>query len=83
MNPIAVIRKHVFGLPQAEFAACIGRSQPTVSRWESGELKPDISDLASIRELARTQRLDWRDSWFFGEKMPPANDQPKKRAGAA
>lgn len=36
------------GLTQAEFAKKIGKAQPTVSLWESGKAKPNISEAIII-----------------------------------
>lgn len=65
MNPIARIRKAVLNLSQAEFAVAAGVSQPTVSRWERGELSPSLDEMRRIRDLAKTRGVDWDDSWLF------------------
>ena len=36
------------GLTQEEFASAIGMSQATISRFETGERKPDVDDLIAI-----------------------------------
>lgn len=65
MTPIAFIRQNVFGLSQAAFAALADTTQPTVSRWENGELAPDAHQLSLIRDAARERSLSLKDSWFF------------------
>lgn len=64
MNAIRHIRKTIFKATQAEFAALIGVSQATVSRWESG-VSPSLGEMAAIRTAAVSRGIDWRDSWFF------------------
>lgn len=65
MTPIARIRQEVFKVPQAAFADIAGTTQPTVSRWENGELAPGAIEMGRIREAAREQGLQWDDRWFF------------------
>lgn len=65
MTPIAFIRQNVFGLSQAAFAALAETTQPTVSRWENGELAPDTNQCALIRRAAQDRSLAWDDRWFF------------------
>lgn len=36
------------GLTQAEFAEALGMSQASISRFETGERKPDVDDLIAI-----------------------------------
>lgn len=36
------------GLTQAEFAEALGMSQASISRFETGERKPDVDDLIDI-----------------------------------
>lgn len=67
MNQLRTIRRRVFGVTQTEFAAIAGVSQSLVSRWENGDRKPSIDELARIRAEAARRRLKWNDSWFFGE----------------
>lgn len=63
------IRTTVFGLSQRQFAQLVGASQPTVHRWETGELSPNIEHLARIREAAKKQRIPWKDAWFFDRRI--------------
>ena len=65
MNPIKHIRTAILGLTQAEFAGHLNRPQATISRWETGGLRPDIDDMALIRELVKSVGKPWDDSWFF------------------
>lgn len=64
MNSIKHIRKTVFRLNQADFAALAGVTQATVSRWESGGT-PTLSELHAIREAAAERKIRWQDKWFF------------------
>lgn len=65
MNHIRYIRKTVLQLTQAKFGAIAGAPQSVVSRWETGILEPNLSNLSNIREYARGQRIGWNDRWFF------------------
>jgi len=44
------------GFTQQEFAASLGISQATVSRWEAGRVSPDIEMRRRIHDLARKDR---------------------------
>lgn len=48
MSSIRDIRKKVLGLSQTDLARIAGVKQSTVSRWESGELSPSLSDVSKI-----------------------------------
>lgn len=63
------IRRQVLRLTQANMGSLIGVSQATISRWESGELKPSHDHLSAIRAQAHKQRVEWNDEWFF--EAPP------------
>lgn len=65
MLPIARIRKELFGISQAEMARIAGTTQPTISRWEDGELQPDLHELTLIRAEALRRGLAWSDSAIF------------------
>ncbi|CAH1657613.1 Transcriptional regulator with XRE-family HTH domain [Hyphomicrobiales bacterium] len=65
MSPMAHIRKSVFGVSQAHFAAIAGVSQATVSRWERFEWEPNRDELARIREEAMRRGIKWSDALFF------------------
>lgn len=47
MTAIRRLRK-MRGLTQEEFAAALGMSQASISRFETGERKPDVDDLIRI-----------------------------------
>lgn len=49
-NPITKLRDEL-GLKQAAFAKKLGRTQSTISRWESGEQVPDPAALRSLQKL--------------------------------
>lgn len=65
MGPIEHIRREVLGLSQTDLARIAGTTQPTVSRWENGELEPSRVELARIRQAVAEKGLAWSDSWFF------------------
>lgn len=65
MNAVAHIRKNILGVNQAALATIAGVTQATVSRWESGELSPDLSQLSSIRREVLSRGLTWSDAWLF------------------
>lgn len=70
-------------------AAIAGTTQATVSRWECGELKPDIEQLSRIRSEAMSRGIEWDDGWLFrpAEVVPErvVDDAPraKRRRGKA
>lgn len=65
MRPIEHIRKAVLDVSQVEFAAIAETTQATVSRWESGQLDPDLTELGRIRDAVKARGLPWDDRWFF------------------
>lgn len=71
MSTIRKIRVDLFQMKQPDFAAAIGVSQGTVSRWERG-MDPSLSQLSNIRDAALARGLDWNDSLFFSENPPEA-----------
>lgn len=50
MTAIRKYRKRL-GLTQEEFAAALGMSQASISRFETGERKPDVDDLIAIAKF--------------------------------
>lgn len=48
-----------------ELATIASTTQATVSRWEKGELSPDLDQLAAIRAAVIERKLKWNDAWFF------------------
>lgn len=65
MSTIKYIRKEILKLKQADFAVIANATQASVSRWETGELSPDLTQLASIREAVLAGGHKWKDVWFF------------------
>ncbi len=65
MSQIEHIRKERFKVSQSAFADIAGTSQPTVSRWEAGELEPSRIEMARIRDEAVKRGIEWHDQWFF------------------
>lgn len=74
MSTIEAIRKHVLRVSQAELAEIAGTSQATVSRWEKGELHPDIQQLQKIRSEAGERGIDWNDAWLFTAPPEPIQE---------
>lgn len=70
MNTVTHIRKQVLQINQSALAAIAGATQATVSRWENGELSPDLNQLSAIREEVKRRGLEWDDSWFFETPAP-------------
>lgn len=64
MNAIRHIRKNVFQVSQADFAALAGVTQGSVSRWENG-VAPSLAEMQAIREAATKRKIAWDDAWFF------------------
>lgn len=64
MTAIRHIRKTVFNLNQAEFAALAGVAQATVSRWENG-VSLSLDEMRAIRDAAIARGIEWEDRWFF------------------
>ncbi len=74
MNAFAHIRKIIFHMSQAEFAAAVSVNQSTVSRWERDELQPSVGELAAIRRLAVERDVEWSDRWFFDPAAPAESE---------
>jgi transcriptional regulator with XRE-family HTH domain len=72
-KPIERIRKEVFGVSQVAFAEIAGTTQGSVSRWENGDQKPDLTEMDSIRKHAHEMGIARDDRWFF-ELPQPATD---------
>jgi predicted transcriptional regulator len=65
MSQIEHIRKSIFKVSQSAFAEIAGTSQPTVSRWEAGDLEPSRVEMGHIRDAAVRRGIEWHDEWFF------------------
>ncbi|WP_113154760.1 helix-turn-helix transcriptional regulator [Nitratireductor sp. OM-1] len=70
MNAIRYIRKEIFDATQVEFAALIGVTQASVSRWER-DVSPSLDDMRKIRLAAVQRGIDWDDGWFFQSLEKP------------
>lgn len=69
MSTVKHLRKDVLKVSQAELAEIAKTTQATVSRWENGELSPDLEQLGRIREEVRRRECVWEDAWFFDAPM--------------
>ena len=49
MHPIRRLRTKVLKISQSAMAEAANVTQATVSRWESGELEPSLSELLAIK----------------------------------
>jgi transcriptional regulator with XRE-family HTH domain len=68
MNIFKIIRTQVFKTAsQAEFAALVGVSQSTVSRWEA-DTGPSLAEMHKVRNAAHRKGIRWNDKWFFEPK---------------
>ena len=65
MNTVAHIRKSVLDITQSALAEIAGTKQATVSRWERGEVFPDLEQMRAIRAEVLGRGLEWNDGWFF------------------
>lgn len=74
MGPIEHIRKIVLGISQADLARIAETTQPTVSRWENGELEPSRAEMARIRAAVAARGISWSDSWFFEAPAPSSHE---------
>jgi DNA-binding XRE family transcriptional regulator len=70
-NGLSFVRKALLKLTQVKFARIAGASQATVSRWETGELEPSMSQLRAIRDAAVGAGLEWNDSWLLDAPDAP------------
>ncbi len=80
MGPIEHIRKSVLGISQAELARIAETTQPTVSRWEKGELEPSRAEMALIRTAVIARGRPWADVWFF--EAPVSESHAAAQVGA-
>lgn len=76
MNAIRRIRKTIFQVNQAEFAAIAGVTQATVSRWEddNNNAEPSRGEMDAIRRAAADRAIEWDDMWFFEAPTSAADD---------
>lgn len=70
MNTMFHIRTAILGVSQAQMAEIAGVAQPTVSRWETGELSPGLDEMARIRAYAKAHKIKWTDRLFFELPTP-------------
>lgn len=49
------------GLTQEKFAARLGVTLPTISRWENGRTKPSPLAIQTLRELISSMKEDGKD----------------------
>jgi putative transcriptional regulator len=59
MHPIQEIRQ-AGSLSQAALAKELGVTQPTISQYERGEIRPDVSRAMRLLEIAKGLRLHIR-----------------------
>ena len=71
MTPMQHIRKTILRISQSEMASIASTTQATVSRWEKGELVPDLAQMTRIREEAQVRGIEWNDGFFFGDAPAP------------
>lgn len=71
MTPMQHIRKAILRISQSEMASIASTTQATVSRWEKGELVPDLAQMTRIREEAQARGIEWSDGFFFGDAPAP------------
>lgn len=71
MNMIRRIRRDFLSLSQIELANLLGVSQGTVSKWERGELSPNLKEIAVIRSEIQARGLAWDDRLFFEDVSTP------------
>jgi len=64
---------------QAEFALRVGVEQPTVSRWESAAVYPEVESIVRMAKLANVSRLEFE----YGEDAAtaPINGRDNKNNG--
>ncbi len=65
------------GLSQAKFAEMVGVSQPTVSRWETGEDEPDKGSLKKLAQLAKQTPAEFE----YGAGAARLGEAPVEIAG--
>lgn len=72
IDPIAHIRKNVLDISQAELASIAGVAQPTVSRWEKGELHPNREEYRRIKQAVVDKGAAWDDGWILAPSIEVA-----------
>jgi predicted transcriptional regulator len=72
MLAIQNIRKNVLAVTQSDLARICSVSQGTVSKWERGELAPDLAAMRAIRDEAGRRGVEWDDGLFFADQTAPS-----------
>jgi hypothetical protein len=63
------IRNEVFRTTQEVIGAIANVTGSKVSRWESGEIAPDLTEIAKLRAFAVQHQLRWRDEMIFHDYL--------------
>jgi transcriptional regulator with XRE-family HTH domain len=74
------IRKSILKISQQAMADIAGTTQASVSRWETGEQEPSLSEMGRIRDAALARGLEWNDRWFFDAPSSPAESLAERPA---
>lgn len=70
MSAIAKM-KAALSATQVDLARITGRNQATISRWESGDGVPNISDLQKLRAEFQRRGLPWSENFWAGVPNEP------------
>jgi transcriptional regulator with XRE-family HTH domain len=79
MNALLFIRKHVLRTLQGDIAAITQVAPSTVSRWEAGQIQPNLDEIARLREACLHRVGAWDEDWLFDPPDPETFRIPKKR----